>query len=455
VISKAARPPSTATVTDFCRNLTDFETCEVFLKIREPAQPRVTSNVAMSTHTQTIVQRRHDLDWLRVIAFGLLIYFHTAIAFIPGGIPLIQNDSTSPVLSGAVAFLQEFRLPLLFLVSGAGVCFALRHRSNRAFVIERCNRLLRPLAFGILFLVPPMVYYEKQFIGTFDGSLMGFYGALLSDGVYPSGNLSWHHFWFLVYLFLFCLIALPVFRYLQATGAHRVTRLQRFLRSGVNLYLPIVPLVVVEVSLRWLFPGFRDLVHDWASFSIWLLVFVGGFTLAASEPLLNHTKKLRHISLGMAVLASAVLLALYWQPARAHFTPVQDGQVGIWNYLLFCVVRMVNLWAWLMAIVGFGGVYLNRPSRVLSYLNDAVFPLFCFHLPIIVVLGCYIVPLPWDLWTKFAAITTLTTLLSLLLYHLIVRPGTALSPWLGGRQVARRVHASTAGAGELPRPGPG
>ena len=394
------------------------------------------------THNQTnsqiheVVDRRFDLDWLRVIAFGLLIYFHAAIAFVPGGIPMIQNATTSQVLVAAVAFLQEFRLALLFLVSGAGVCFALRRRTNREFVRERSARLLKPLGFGILLLVPIMVFYEKTFIGTLEGTFVEFYQRLLVDGVYPNGNLSWHHFWFLAYLYIYCLMALPILRRLREPEL--IARLQAFTLRGYNLYLPVVPLILIETSLRWLFPGFRDLIHDWASFSVWFFVFVAGFAFASSQTLLDHTQNLRRPSLLVATAATITLFALFWDPGRAHFTPVHaNGDVVAWQYLLFSVVKAVNLWAWLMAILGYAGVYLNRPGAVVKYLNDAVFALFCVHLPLIVVLGYYTVPLDLGLWSKFALITTLTIMLCLLTYHYLVRPGTWIAPWIGGRARAR------------------
>jgi glucan biosynthesis protein C len=388
--------------------------------------------------------RRYDLDWLRVIAFGLLIYFHTAIAFVPGGIPMIQNDTTSVVLTALVAFLQEFRLALLFLISGAGVCFALRRRTNREFFAERSSRLLKPLAFGIAFLVPPMVYLEKLWTGSFTCSLTAFYGRLLLDGVYPNGHLSWHHFWFLAYLYLFCLIALPVFRRLRDAGGSRVLRLQHILTRGYALYLPILPIAGIEILLRWVFPGFRDLIHDGASFSVWLFVFIAGFIAASCEPLLDHTQTLRKVSLVMAITASALLFVLFWSVDRAAFTPVIYGSTGevevsVSRYVLFCVVRALNLWAWLMAILGYAGAHLNRPSRAIAYLNDAVFSLFCVHLTLIVALGYLIVPLDLGLWTKFLLVTTLTTVLALAIYQWVVRRGTLLSPWLGGRQRAALV----------------
>ena len=47
---------------------------------------------ASNTGDLGIKRRRADLEWMRVIAFWLLIYYHAAIAFIKGGIPMIQNS---------------------------------------------------------------------------------------------------------------------------------------------------------------------------------------------------------------------------------------------------------------------------------------------------------------------------------------------------------------------------
>ena len=89
-----------------------------------------------------ITSRRYDLDWLRILAFGILIYFHTAIIFIHGGLPMIQNVNTSVGLEIFVDISHQFRLALLFFISGIGVAFAKKRRSNRGFILERSRRLL-------------------------------------------------------------------------------------------------------------------------------------------------------------------------------------------------------------------------------------------------------------------------------------------------------------------------
>ncbi|MBT8102886.1 MAG: acyltransferase [Gammaproteobacteria bacterium] len=379
-----------------------------------------------------INERRADLDWLRVIAFGLLIYFHAAIAFVPGGIPMIQNAETSTFLQVMIGFLHEFRLALLFLISGVGVSFALRHRDRSQFMRDRAVRLLVPLVFGVLVIVPPMIFLEKRFIGDFSGSFAGFYPMFFTEGVYPAGNLSWHHYWFIAYLFLFCILGWPIFSHFKGSAGRKQLGhwSQRFSR-GARLYYAIVPLAVVEIALRAWFPGFPDLIHDWANFSHWLIIFIAGFLLASSRPLLDRTQALRSHSLALALVATAALFAQFWSPEEGGFTPLDNGQTDIRTYVWFCVLRVSNVWFWLLTCLGYAGRYLQRPGRLLTYLNGAVYPLFCLHLTIIVALEYVIVPLDWSILSKFLAITTGTVALSIGGYELFSRRISWMRPLLG------------------------
>lgn len=143
------------------------------------------------------------LETLGSIAFGILIYFHSAITFIPGGLPLIQNADTSPALAAVVVFFSQSRISLLYFVAGADIGFSQRSRSARNFVIERTWRLLLPLLGGAALLVPPMVYLEKLHLGEIPP---GFFPEFFVNGIYPQGHLSWHHLWFVAHLYLFCLL---------------------------------------------------------------------------------------------------------------------------------------------------------------------------------------------------------------------------------------------------------
>jgi len=101
-------------------------------------------------------ERRFDIDWLRVIAIGLLILYHLGFVFLPWGvfIGFIQNEASLDALWVPMSMLNIWRIPLLFFVSGMGVCFAIRKRSWKELILERSRRILLPFLFGMFCIVP-------------------------------------------------------------------------------------------------------------------------------------------------------------------------------------------------------------------------------------------------------------------------------------------------------------
>ncbi|MCR9279397.1 MAG: acyltransferase family protein [Pseudomonadaceae bacterium] len=369
-----------------------------------------------------IANRRADLDWLRVIAFALLIFFHSAIIFVPGGIPKIENPETSEVLSWFVAFLQEFRLGLLFLISGVGVAFALKQRSRADFFRERSKRLLIPAIAGILLLVPPMVWLEKLHFGTFEGSYWRFLGSLFSDGFYPNGNFSWHHYWFVIYLLIYCLLFWPALNWLRTdTGQTWLAQQERKLRVGYGVFGFALILLAIELPLRPFFPGFRDLISDWASFAHWGALFLAGYALAHSEPLLDRITALRHHALIIGLTTTAILFTFFYAEGRISFHPFPDGERSLVSFVVFSVIRMLNAWCWLLACMGFAGRHLTRGSPVLAYLNNAVYPFYCVHLTIIVATSYFVVHSDWGVWPNYVVVSAVTVLGSILCFELIRR----------------------------------
>ncbi|MCP5061069.1 MAG: acyltransferase family protein, partial [Ignavibacteriae bacterium] len=152
-------------------------------------------------------ERRYDLDWLRVIAFYLLIIYHTALIFVSWEFH-IKNKQISEIAEPFLIFLNQWRLPLLFLISGIGVRFALKHRVPKVFIKERSTRLMIPLLFGMFVIVPPQIYFEHLQNSVDYSSYFDFYKTVFNFVAYPEGSFSWHHLWFLPYLFSYSVIGL-------------------------------------------------------------------------------------------------------------------------------------------------------------------------------------------------------------------------------------------------------
>src|SRR6185295_13430698 len=113
----------------------------------------------------SVTNRRYDIDWLRVIAIGLLLLYHVAIGFQSWGILLgfITNDKSWNALWLPMAMLNVWRIPLLFFVSGMGVYFAIQKRNWKQLLLERARRIFIPFVFGIFAIVPISIYFWERY----------------------------------------------------------------------------------------------------------------------------------------------------------------------------------------------------------------------------------------------------------------------------------------------------
>ncbi|MCB0832640.1 MAG: acyltransferase family protein, partial [Bacteroidetes bacterium] len=203
--------------------------------------------------THAPAHRRYELDWIRVIAFSLLILFHTGMFFNTWDWH-VKNNVTVTWLEPIMEFLHQWRMPILFFVSGAAVWFMMDKYPTGRFVWERHNRLLLPLAVGMFFIIPPQVYYERLFQGqTFD--FVTFYRTVLDLVPYPKGNFSWHHLWYIPYIFTFSMVALPLFLFFKGQRGRRVlAAFQSFVAKGNRIYFLFLPVAVSEICIRPFWP---------------------------------------------------------------------------------------------------------------------------------------------------------------------------------------------------------
>lgn len=153
-------------------------------------------------------ERRHDIDWLRTLAVWLLVPFHTACIY--AGWPYLRSEEQSAMTEFIVRFLNVWHMPLLFFLAGVGSWYALRKRNGREFIKERFFRLFVPFIFGTLVIVPFQPYFTNRWEGTVTGGFFAFYPCFF-NGLYPAGNFSYSHLWFLLYLFIFAMVCIPVF----------------------------------------------------------------------------------------------------------------------------------------------------------------------------------------------------------------------------------------------------
>lgn len=369
--------------------------------------------------------RKHELDWLRVIVFGLLILYHVGMFFVPWGWH-IKNDTIYPWLRYPMLLLNQWRLPLLFLISGMGTYFALSTRSRRQFAGERLRRLLLPLIFGILVVVPPQVYFERLDKGQFIGDYFTFWPRHAFTGVYPEGNFSWHHLWFLPYLLFYSLALIPLlFRLREKPGARLNLFFRRITASPWKLYLLVLPMYAWEALLEPFFPITHAFWGDWFNLVNMGTFFVYGFLLLSSDgPFLETVRIHRRKFLAMGIAGFLVMLFFWFG--------IEDSIVVHFTEAFF---KVVNLWSWILAALGYASAYLNKPSPALSYANEAVYPFYILHQTIIIGLGYALMHSPMGLLPKFLIMAVGTFLIAWVLYAFLITRVRWIRPLFGMKPV--------------------
>ena len=299
--------------------------------------------------------RRYDIDWVRVLAIGLLIIYHSAIGFQSWGILIgfIKTDNPWPALWTPMAMLNVWRIPLLFFVSGMGVFFSIRNRNWKQLIAERTSRILVPLLFGVSVVVPAGIlvwqyYYQEELAYTFNPG----------------------HLWFLANIFLYVLISCPFFYYLKNNGSGTAASIVKRLGSSAWGLMLLVAAFVAEALLVQ--PASYELFAvTWHGFFLGLIAFFFGFVFVYSGAgFWSMVVRWRWI-----ILAIAFSLYLF-RVMQLTYLP---------GYL-----PAIESVSWILAVFGFAARYLNRPSGTLSYLSEAAYPVYILHI-IFLNLGCVLI----------------------------------------------------------------
>lgn len=319
-------------------------------------------------------ERRYDIDWIRVIAIWLLLFYHIAIGFRPWGtlIGFIQHGTALDALEVPMALLSVWRIPLLFFVSGMGVFFAMRKRSWQALWKERAQRILLPLVVGTLTIVPLHVWLWRDYYHQ--------------DPLYDPNPA---HLWFLGNILIYVLVLTPLFVYLKRQQNKSVGQfISRFIGHPLGLLLLILPFVVEAI---WVNPE-SFVLYAQTAHGFWLgfLAFLVGYLVVyAGHPFWELVGRWKWALLGMAV--SFFLLRWFYFDLMAP------------NALLAVESNL-----WVFALLGLGYHYLNRPHPALRYLSQAAYPVYILHMFFLYLASYLLFPTSLPGWGAFTLVVFLT-----------------------------------------------
>ncbi|MBB3221544.1 acyltransferase family protein [Pseudoduganella umbonata] len=389
--------------------------------------------------------RLYFLDWLRILAFFLLVLYHTGMYYVTW-----DWHVKSPHAGGAIEPLMllssPWRMSLLFLVSGVASGFLLRKLTApaplRGFVRERSARLLVPLLFGMLVIVPPQPYFEVveklRYAGSY-GDFMALYLQAYGDFCKDGECLTlptWNHLWYLPYVWTYTLVLAA----LAAAAGHgaldRAGRQAGLLLAGWKaIVVPVALLALVRILLKPHFEETHALVDDWFNHATYLPLFLAGAVLSGQPGFWRELERLRFAALGIALACWAALVGYHWQPEALQVWPVAARIV--WAACQWCAI---------VAACGFARRHLSADGPARRYLAQAVFPVYILHQTLIVCFARLLRGAALPPVTEGIVLVVLTVTASFAIFEAVRRTpvlGPLLRPLFGlKREPSRTVQAA-------------
>ncbi|NLP58345.1 acyltransferase [Lutibacter sp. B1] len=350
--------------------------------------------------------RRYDLDWLRVISI-LAVYIHHILMPFNGDKFHIMNSESSKVLDDIMVFFEQFRLPLLFLISGAGTMFAFSKRTWFQFLKERSSRLIIPLFFGVLFIVPPQTYYEH--INNYNSYI----------DVYRNGSFEVNHLWFIENLFIMSILVIPLILVLRSPKSDTIiTLLETITSKKYGILLWVIPLIVIIIFLKKIYQSDSKDITNLSSTFYYGYFFVSGMLFTSSKYIWDHLKSHRKFNF-IAFLISAILFYVYYLLPSEFISPYLSIS-SRWN-VWYAVCALVS-WTLVTTILGYSQIWFNKKSTLLKKCNEAIYPFYILHQTVIIILGYYIIQLNVSILLKIVLLVFISFPLIIIIYRLLIYP---------------------------------
>lgn len=383
--------------------------------------------------------RRLDLDWLRIAAFGVLILYHVGMFYVTWGYH-VKSSHASETIEPLMLLSNPWRLLLLFIISGAATRFMLDKLTIPAFLGNRLWRLVPPVIFGMLVIVAPQTYFQIVQQQGYSGTFWEFYQQYLPfSSTWGLTTPTWNHLWFVVYLTAYTLLIAAVGPLLKQIPARVAAP---FTSGPLLLIAPFLFLFAIRWFLFPLFPVTHDLTADWYNHAESFAGFCFGFAIARHAPFFDSATRMRWLALALGLIGWAVDMTMDGMPSEFWSDNVIPGRA---LYAIHQGFRELQAWCLILAAFGFAHKHLaHRDGPIRRYLTEAIFPFYIIHQTTIVAAGFWLDSHGLPVLLEAAVLIALTAA-SCFAFHEFIRRIPPLRP-LGGLKLnpPRPSEAATA-----------
>jgi len=356
------------------------------------------------------------IDWLRVITTLCVFVFHSARFFDTFSDWHVKNAVLWIGGDIIVGFMSRWIMPMFMVLAGASTYYALKSRGAGKYLHERVLRLLVPFFFGVLIIIVPQAYYELLFRNKLPcTNLLDCYFLYIVTLPQRFADFSFYHLWFLIVLFVFSLICLPLFLDLFKKGKSPLSALAERIDTPWKLLLILIlPLTLADILI---YPGTFWGSRDFGGWSLiaHLLFFLSGYVIFAIPNINNILNKLNWYVVPGLIISTAALFPLISTIVDWKSNYITAG------YALSQFIESLLSWCLMLCIINLARQFLNFRNRFLSYASEAVLPFYILHQTVIVTIGFYIVQGDWAPSLKYLIIAIISLGLIMLIYELLIK----------------------------------
>lgn len=336
--------------------------------------------IGMTLNTQKQIERIPALDLLRVIAIGVLVFYHHLMIYVPEWGFHFKLESSWHWLQNLMLLSSPWRLGLLWLVSGISMSFMMNKLSIGAAFYHRSTQLLFPLLIGVLIVVPPQLYVEMKQAQAMPLDFGQFVYSLYFDrqhyfdsftaGIWPSIDVN--HLWFIRSLWQFSLMAILLTPLLALS---KVETTIAVLANRLTLLVAILFIIIgyIEVNLS------GEIIRELYGLTWFLFGFLFGTKKAFWLSLAKHCKSFLLLA-GISVVIVQFGFVYVWpqQEEAGNLLILLKGFYWL-NKTMLPIAILAAVYSW-----------LNRENDRIKTLSTYVFPLYIVHQTLSILLAYWL-----------------------------------------------------------------
>jgi peptidoglycan/LPS O-acetylase OafA/YrhL len=383
--------------------------------------------------------RNNYLDWLRVLAILFVFVYHSTRFFNLEDWH-VKNPMTYEWVEVWNIFAWNWMMPLIFVISGASLYYAVGKSGAGKFVKDKVLRLLVPYLVALFTHATLQAYLDVtthgKFIGSYFQFLPWYFNSIFGEyGIMGIEELWAFHLWYLEVLFIFTLLLYPLMRWLKGSGQSVLAGVNSFLARPGMIYLLALPAVLLMAFGNPENPVIAEKEAGW-SLVIYLWLLFTGFIVVSAPHLEAGIKRLRWLSLGMAVILTIIVISVVVvsQGSPTFGTPLYAIGLGVAGF---------SSWCWILAYFGLAMKYLDYRKSVLEYTNEAVLPFYILHQSVLICVGYFVVQWPIPDLLRWAVILLISFAVIMTLYEFVVRRVSALRFLFGMKPLKKQPAAQT------------